>query len=96
MKQPPHSSRYLLFVGLGSAIALITIIALITFVLFGSSKRKDVDSSADNTAASTVASGEQIKNNINDAGTALKQSEADQSAVQSAIKDNEKQIKVGS
>lgn len=94
MKQSSHSSRHLFFVGLSSIIALIAVIALITFVLFGSSRRKDTDLSVESTVASAVASSEEIKNNVKDAGTVLKQSEADQSAVQFAIKDNEKQIKV--
>jgi hypothetical protein len=95
MEQTPQASRRTLLIGLGAAVGLIVVIALVTYAIFGTSKRDNATSGTGNSSEDQVATKEEVKAKITDLGTSIKQAAEDQSAAKAALKDDEKRVKVG-
>jgi flagellar basal body-associated protein FliL len=92
-EQTPRSSRRLLFVGLGAVIALIILIAVVAFALAGGTKQ---ESNTPPASSDNVTSTETAKQNLTDVESSIKQAQTDQAAAKAALKEGDKQIKVGS
>jgi flagellar basal body-associated protein FliL len=95
MEQTPHSPRRNLFIGLGAAIGLIIVIALVTFAIFGSSRRDD-SINTDTQTAKPVATKDEVKKNLDTLDASMQKAKTDLEAANAALKDDKNQVKVGS
>lgn len=96
MEQTPSSSRRLLLVGLGAVVLLIIAVAVVAFALFGTTKHENNATTTTGSKGSTVATKDQVKQNLSDVNDSIKQAAADQAAAKAALQDSSNQVKVGS
>lgn len=93
MEQTQPSSRRTLFIGLAAAIGLVFLITIVAFMLSGGADNQNTRGSAealDGRSESQKAAAQ----NIEDLDETIKQAAKDQAAVEAALKDGDKQIKV--
>jgi flagellar basal body-associated protein FliL len=77
-------------------VTFMAVIGVVVYALMVSSNKQQQASSANAPAPwPRVATKEEVNQNLTDLNTSLKQSKADQDTANAAVKDNEKQIKVG-
>lgn len=90
----PKKSRRLLWIGIGAIVLTILVVVVIALVLNGS-KKEEVASTKEAEQTATVASNEDVKQNLAVLDATIKQANTDQSAAKAALKDGTNQIKVG-
>lgn len=77
-------------------VAFMAVIAVVVYALMVSSNKQQQAASANTPAPwPRVATKEEVSQNLTDLDSSLKKAKADQDVASSAVKDNEKQIKVG-
>lgn len=97
MEQTPTSSRRMLVIGIVAVVALIAVIAIVAVLLFGTTTQQETTTPPTSAAAGTsgsIATKEEVKENLSDLDTTIKQAAKDQAAVKAAQKDGDNQIKV--
>jgi type II secretory pathway component PulM len=92
MEQSQPSSRRLLLLGLAAVVGLILVIAVVAFVLFGSTKKEDNANNAN--SGKQVATQEEVQQDLKELNASIQQAVKDHAAAKAAIKDSEKQVKV--
>lgn len=90
MESAQLKSRRNLLIGIAAAAGLVILISLISYAIFGSTRREDP---APDAGADKVATKEEVQKNLSDAEVSLKKATADQNAAKAAQKDD-KQVKV--
>lgn len=93
MEQTPTSSRRMLAVGIVAIMALIVVIAIVSTLLFGTTRQETNNAATEST--DSIATKEAVKENLNDLDATIKQAAKDQAATKAAQKDGDSQIKVG-
>jgi flagellar basal body-associated protein FliL len=91
----PKKSRRLLWIGV-AAVVVVLIVALVAYLVIGNSK-KDVatEASPSPTPEATVATKDEVKQDLAVLDATIKQASTDHTAAKAALKDQSSQIKVG-
>lgn len=95
MEHTQRSSRRTLLIGLGAAVGLIMLIALVAFVVFNSTRRDDSPSTTKDATSSQVATKDELNDNLDELNDKIKETKTNQDAARAALNDGEKQVKVG-
>lgn len=90
----PKKSRRLLWVGLGAAVLTVLVVVVVALALNGS-KKQETATTNEAAQVASVATNEDVKQNLAVLDATLKQAGTDQAAAKAALKDGTSQIKVG-
>lgn len=96
--QPEKKSMRIVWIVAGALIALVVVVGAVLYFMLGAGTKPETAQTSPSPSASpeaTVATKEQVKQNLSDLDTSIKQAVADQAAAKAAIKDSSKQVKVG-
>jgi len=97
MEQDQQKSYRLVWLVAASVAVLAVIIGIVVFIVLGAGTKKESDSVATSapSASPSIATKAQIEQNLKDIDASIKQAATDQAAAKAALKDGDKQIKVG-
>lgn len=92
---PEQQSKRLLWVGIAAVIVLVAIIVGISFMMASMSRQDEQTAKTASPSASTVASKQEITENLSTLDASVKQATKDQTAAKEAIKASQNQTKIG-
>lgn len=91
----PKKSRRLLWIGVAVVVVLL-VATLVAYLVIGNSKEEvATNPSPSSSPEATVATNDEVKQDLSLLDAAAKQAAADQAAAKAALKDGSNQIKVG-
>lgn len=94
--QSQQPSRRNLLIGLGAAVGLVLFITILAFVVFGATNRGSSSNTSNSTTVNPTVTKQDVSKDIDSASSKMKQASTDITSAKSVLKDNEKQVKVGS
>ena len=93
--QTPKKSHHLLWFGIGAVILLVVIIAGLSLLVAGNTKKETAASPSPSAPpAVKVATKEDVQKNLSTLNESMKQAQLDQAAAKTAIGDAKTQVKV--
>jgi flagellar basal body-associated protein FliL len=99
MEQPEFTqkpSRRLLWIGIIAVVVVIAVIAAVSFMMMNTTKEQaGTTASPAASTEPTVATKEEVTQNLETLNSSIEQASKDQAAAKSAIKDSASQVKVG-
>lgn len=88
-------SRRLLWVGIALVVAVVAIIGAVSYLMVANTKKDTGTISSSPSPSQTVASKEEVSQNLSTLNDSLKQATKDQDAAKAAIKESANQPKIG-
>jgi hypothetical protein len=95
MDQSKSSSRRMIFIGVAVVAVVAIVIVVVSVVMLGTTKKEDATTTLTPAKVTTIASKDDVQQNLSQLDSTLKQAQTDQAAAKAALKDGTSQIKVG-